>query len=332
MNKIAFIGGGSFGTALSILLANKGNVVSIYDIDENVVGDINLNRKNDKYIKGLSIPEGVTAYTDLDESLKDAEYIVIAVPSHIVRNVCKNLIGKVDKDIPIICIAKGLEKGTNLRLSQVIEDELENPVIILSGPSHAEEVAFNIPTTVVTASRDMRYAEEIQELFITKEFRIYTNNDLIGVEIGGAIKNVIALAAGITDGIGYGDNTKAALMTRGMAEIVRMGEKLGGRYETFFGLTGVGDLIVTCGSLHSRNRRAGYLIGKGLSVDEAIKEVGMIVEGIKACEILYDLKQEIDVDMPIIDSVYNVLFNNLNSHDAVDILLSRDRKCEFNFN
>lgn len=331
MKKVAFIGGGSFGTSLAILLSNKGNIVSIYDIDETVVNDINVNRRNDKYIKGLNIPEGVTAYTDLNQALEGADYVVLAVPSHVIRVACKSIKGKIEQNVPVICIAKGLEKGTNFRLSEVIEDELPNPAVVLSGPSHAEEVAFNIPTTVVTVSKDIKCAEEVQELFITKEFRVYTNEDLVGVEIGGAIKNVIALAAGITDGIGYGDNTKAALMTRGMAEIVRMGVKLGGKCETFLGLTGMGDLIVTCGSLHSRNRKAGYLIGTGLSVDEAIKEVGMVVEGIKACEVLYDLKETVDVDMPIIDAVYNVLFKGLNAHEAVDMLLSRDKKGEMNF-
>lgn len=331
MKSITIIGAGSFGIALGILLANKENKVNIYDIDRNVVDDININRKNDKYIKGLDIPKSVTAFNDLDEALINADYILLAVPSHIIRSICRTLKDKVVKNIPIISIAKGIEIETGLRLSQVIEEELNNPVVILSGPSHAEEVAFRIPTTVVTVSKNMKYAEEVQDLFITQEFRVYTNDDLVGVEVGGAVKNVIALAAGICDGIGYGDNSKAALMTRGMAEIVRIGSRLGGNSETFLGLTGMGDLIVTCGSLHSRNRKAGYLIGKGATTKEAIDEVGMVVEGIKACEAFYKLKEKMGVEMPIIDVVYKVLFEGLDPNNGVMQLLSRDKKSEMNF-
>ena len=240
MSRVAFLGGGSFGTALAILLANKGNDVSIYDRDIDVVNDINSG-KNDKYIKGLKIPKNVIAYNDEDAALNGCEYVVLAVPSHVIRVVSNSLKGKIPESVPVICIAKGIEEGTNKTLAEVIEEELSNPVVILSGPSHAEEVAFGIPTTVLTTSHDMKYAEEVQDLFMTTEFRVYTNDDIIGVEIGGAVKNVIALASGVCDGIGYGDNTKAALMTRGMAEIVRVGLKLGGKIETFLGLTGMGD-------------------------------------------------------------------------------------------
>lgn len=331
MEKVTIIGAGSFGSALGILLAEKGNEVNMYDIDKNIVDDININRKNDKYIKGLNIPNNLNAYNDLDEALINANYVLLAIPSHIIRSICKSLIGKINCDVPIISIAKGMEIESGLRLSQVIEEELGNPVVILSGPSHAEEVAFKVPTTVVTSSKNMKYAEEVQDLFMTQEFRVYTNDDLIGVEVGGAVKNVIALAAGICDGIGYGDNSKAALMTRGMAEIVRIGLSLGGKSETFLGLTGMGDLIVTCGSLHSRNRRAGYLIGQGMKVEDAIEEIGMIVEGIKACEAFYELKEKMNIEMPIIDTAYKVLFEGLNPHDGVTNLLSRDKKHEINF-
>lgn len=331
MKKITFIGGGSFGTSLAIILGRKGYEVSIYDIEKTVVDDININRKNDKYIKNLDIPTNVTAFNDLDNAINNTDYVVLAVPSNIIRMVSKNLKGKISDAIPVITIAKGIEKGTNLRLSEVIGEEIDNPVVILSGPSHAEEVAFNIPTAIVAAADNSKYAEDVQDLFMTKEFRVYTNDDLIGVEIGGAIKNIIALAAGICDGIGYGDNTKAALMTRGIAEIVRVGTALGGKPETFFGLTGVGDLIVTCGSQHSRNRKAGYLIGKGMTVEEATKEVGMVVEGIKACEGFYELKNKIDVEMPITDITYKVLFEGLCPHKGLELLLNRDKKSEMNF-
>ncbi|MBS5937679.1 NAD(P)H-dependent glycerol-3-phosphate dehydrogenase [Clostridium sp.] len=329
MSKVAFLGGGSFGTALGILLADKGLEVSIYDRDKSVVNDINLNKKNDKYIKDLVIPKNVTAFNDLDEALKDIKFLVLAVPSHVVRSASRSLKGKISSDVIVISIAKGIEEGTNLRLSEVIEEELpNNKVVILSGPSHAEEVAFDIPTTVVVSSKDEAAANIVQDLFMTNNFRVYINEDLVGVEIGGAVKNIIALAAGVCDGIGYGDNTKAALMTRGMAEIVRVGMKLGGKPETFLGLTGMGDLIVTCTSLHSRNRRAGYLIGSGKSAEEATKEVGMVVEGIKACRAFYELKEKLQVEMPITDILYRVLFENKDPKDAVVFLMGREKKSE----
>ncbi|MGG7143742.1 NAD(P)H-dependent glycerol-3-phosphate dehydrogenase [Clostridium nigeriense] len=329
MSHVAFLGGGSFGTALGILLANNGCEVSIYDRKKSVVNDININRKNDKYIKNLNIPKNVTAYNDLDETIKDAKFIVLSVPSHVIRAVSSSLKDKISEDVVIISIAKGIEEGSNLRLSQVIEEELpNNKVVILSGPSHAEEVAFDIPTTVVVASRDLDAANKVQDLFISKNFRVYTNDDLVGVEVGGAVKNIIALAAGVCDGIGYGDNSKAALMTRGMAEIVRIGIKLGGNPETFLGLTGMGDLIVTCTSLHSRNRRAGFLIGKGESTEEAIKDVGMVVEGIKACKAFYEIKEKLNVEMPITDVLYKILFEKKDPKEAVVALMEREKKNE----
>ena len=328
MSKIAFIGGGSFGTALAILLGKKNNEVSIYDRDEEVVNEININRTNDKYIKDLVIPKNVKAYSDLDDAIKNAEYVVLAVPSHVVKIIAKKLKGKVSKDVPIISIAKGIDSETDERLSVVIEKELDNPVVVLSGPSHAEEVAMEIPTTIVVTSRDMKAAEKVQDLFMTDNFRVYTNPDVIGVEIGGAVKNIIALAAGIIDGLGYGDNTKAALMTRGMLEIARIGIALGGKAETFYGLTGMGDLIVTCTSVHSRNRKAGMLIGQGKSMDEALKEVGMVVEGVKACKAFYELKEKVGISMPITDVLYKALFMGKDPKTCVTELMKIDKKKE----
>lgn len=328
MSKITFLGGGSFGTALAALLAEKNNIVNIYDRDQNVVNEINLERKNEKYMKDLIIPNGVTAFNNIDEAIKDAEYIVLSVPSHVIRSMCKAIKGKVSNDIPIISIAKGIEESSDKRLSVVIEEELENPVVVLSGPSHAEEVVMKIPTTIVSTSKDMKCAIDVQDLFMTPYFRVYTNDDLIGVEVGGAVKNIIALAAGVIDGLGYGDNTKAALLTRGMKEITRIGIALGGRIETFYGLTGMGDLIVTCTSMHSRNRRAGLLIGKGMSVDEALKEVGMVVEGVKACRAFYELKEKIGISMPITDGLYKGLFEGKDAKVIVDELMNRDKKSE----
>jgi len=329
LTNITFLGGGSFGTSLAILLADNKNKVNIYDRDNDVVKDINENRKNDKYIKNLIIPQNVTAYNDLNLAIKDAEFIVLAVPSHVIRTISKELKGKINKEVTIISIAKGIEEGTNLRLSQVIKEELpENDVVILSGPSHAEEVSLNIPTTVVVSSENMDKARIVQDLFINPTFRVYTNDDLVGVEIGGAVKNIIALAAGVCDGLGYGDNAKAALMTRGMAEIVRIGVKLGGKSETFLGLTGMGDLIVTCTSIHSRNRRAGYLIGSGKTTEEAIKEVGMVVEGIKACKAFYKLKEQLNIEMPITDILYKIVFEQIDVKEAVTYLMEREKKSE----
>ena len=322
MSKVTFLGGGSFGISLAILLANKGNIVAVYDRDNTVVEDINKNRRNDKFIKGLDVPKNVTAYNTLEEAIVDSDYVVLAVPSHVIRSASRSLKGLIDETIPVI------EEGSNKTLVEVIEEEIENPVVVLSGPSHAEEVAFNIPTTVLTSSKNMKVATEVQDLFMTKTFRVYTNDDLVGVEIGGAVKNIIALAAGVCDGLGYGDNTKAALMTRGMAEIVRIGTKLGGKIETFLGLTGMGDLIVTCTSVHSRNRRAGYLIGTGKTREEAVEEVGMVVEGIKACYAFYNLKEKLNVEMPITDALYRVLFEGKDAKKMVRELLERDKKAE----
>ena len=328
MSKVTFLGGGSFGISLAILLANKGNTVAVYDRDDAVVEDINVNRRNDKFIKGLDVPKNVTAYNTLEEAIIDSDYVVLAVPSHVIRSASRSLKGLIDETIPVICIAKGIEEGSNKTLVEVIEEEIGNPVVVLSGPSHAEEVAFNIPTTVLTSSKNMKVAEEIQDLFMTKTFRVYTNDDLVGVEIGGAVKNIIALAAGVCDGLGYGDNTKGALMKRGMAEIVRIGTKLGVKIETFLGLTGMGDLIVTCTSMHSRNRRAGYLIGSGKTREEAVEEVGMVVEGIKACHAFYNLKEKLGVEMPITDALYKVLFEGKDARNMVSELLERDKKAE----
>lgn len=328
MSKVTFLGGGSFGTALAVLLAEKDNCVSIYDRDIDVVNEINNKRTNEKYLKDLKIPQGVTAFNNIDDAIKDAEYIVLSVPSHVIRFMCKQIKGKIPNDIPIISIAKGIEEGTDKRLSVVMEEELNNPIVVLSGPSHAEEVAMKIPTTVVTSSKDMRYAMDIQDLFMANYFRVYTNDDLIGVEIGGAVKNIIALAAGVVDGLGYGDNTKAALITRGMKEITRVGMVLGGRIETFYGLTGMGDLIVTCTSMHSRNRRAGLLIGKGMNVNDAIKEVGMVVEGVSACKAFFELKERLGISMPITDGLYRGLFENKTPEVIVNELMSRDKKSE----
>ncbi|NLZ49126.1 MAG: NAD(P)H-dependent glycerol-3-phosphate dehydrogenase [Clostridiales bacterium] len=329
MSKVGFIGAGSFGTALSIHLAKKGYEVYLWDREERVVEEINNKRTNEKYLKNIIIPHNVKASTDMATVIDGADFVVIAVPSHVVRLISKKISEYIKPAQIIVSIAKGIEEDSLKRLSQVISEENpNNDVVVFSGPSHAEEVSIAIPTTVVVTSTNMKAAEKVQDLFMSSALRVYTNSDIIGVEIGGAVKNIIALAAGICDGIGYGDNAKAALMTRGMHEIVRIGTKLGGKRDTFYGLTGMGDLIVTCTSIHSRNRRAGILIGKGYTMKEAVQEVGMVVEGISACKAFYMLKERENVEMPITDVLYKILFEDLNPKDAVFELMTRDKKDE----
>lgn len=332
MLKVAFLGGGSFGTALGVMLSKKGIDVSIWAKDRVLVDDINIKRENIKYLPNITIPSNITAYIDMEEAIKNSDIVVLAVPSHAIREVSKKLSQYINSSQIIATVAKGIESGTLKRMSEIIEEETNGvPVVVISGPSHAEEVAQDIPTTIVVSSKDMNAAGKVQDIFMSNKFRVYTNDDLIGVEIGGACKNIIALAAGISDGIGYGDNTKAALMTRGMSEIIKIGMKLGGKAETFYGLTGMGDLIVTCTSIHSRNRRAGILIGKGMSREEATKEVGMVVEGIKACKAFYELKEKENVSMPITDTLYRVLFEDKDPKYGVYELMSRNKKDEHNF-
>lgn len=329
MANVTFLGGGSFGTALSIMLAKKGYNINIWARDQKVVDDINIKRENIKYLPNVVIPSNVTAFSELDKAISDSEIVVLSVPSHAVREMSKKVKSFINDNTIIVNISKGIEENSFKRLSQVIEEEIpKNPIVVLSGPSHAEEVALDIPTTVVVTSKKMEYAKKIQDLFMTSKFRVYTNDDIIGIEIGGAVKNIIALAAGISDGIGYGDNTKAALMTRGMSEIIRIGLQLGAKQETFSGLTGIGDLIVTCTSMHSRNRKAGILIGKGYKLEEACKEIGMVVEGVKACRAFYKLKNKLEVSMPITDTLYKVLFEDMDPKYGVYELMSRDKKDE----
>lgn len=327
--KITFIGGGSFGTALGIALAKKGHSIKIWDRKERVINNINIAKENIDYLPNVSLPSNIFATRNMMEAVSGADYIVLSVPSHAVRSVSKELSQYVNETQIIVSLAKGIEENTYKRMSVVIGEEISScPVVIFSGPSHAEEIAVDIPTTAVVSSMDKKAQSMVQDDFMTNKLRLYTNDDLIGIEIGGAVKNIIALAAGISDGIGYGDNTKAALMTRGMSEIIKIGQKLGGKTETFYGLTGMGDLIVTCTSMHSRNRRAGILIGQGHTVNQAAEEVGMVVEGIKACKAFYELKEKIGVEMPITDILYKVLFEAKDPRYGVFELMSRDKKSE----
>lgn len=327
--KVSIIGSGSFGTAIAILLGEKGYNVYAYDRNSEIINSMKEKRENERYLKGIKLPSRVIPVVSLEEAIKDTDIIVLAVPSHGIREVCNKIKNIEDTDKIIVNLSKGIENETLLTMSNVIEEVLPNSkVAVMSGPSHAEEVSRGIPTTVVVASKDKKVSEKVQDVFMTSNFRVYTNNDLIGVELGGTVKNVIALAAGIADGIGYGDNTKAALMTRGIVEIGRLGAALGANIVTFAGLSGIGDLIVTCTSMHSRNRRAGILIGQGKTMEEAVKEVNMVVEGISATKSTYDLSKRVNVNMPIVEALYNVLFKGKNAKEAVTELMIRDKAHE----
>ena len=309
-------------------MAQNGYEAIVWDRKEETVHEINEFHTNDKFLKGLKLPKSLTATTDLQKAIEHSDFVVLAVPSSAVREMAGRIKPYLSGEETIVSIAKGVDPKTLKPLSQVIHDVLGKDPVILSGPSHAEEVAQDLPTTLVASSKNELAMVRVQETFSSNTLRIYRNHDLMGVEIGGAVKNIIALAAGISDGIGYGDNAKAALMTRGMAEIIRIGEKMGAQTDTFYGLTGMGDLIVTCTSMHSRNRRCGILIGQGKSAEEATREIGMVVEGIKATQAFYELSRKYNVEMPITDSVHQILFEDVAPKDAVYNLMTRDLKRE----
>lgn len=329
MVRVGVIGGGSWGSALAILLNNNGHQVHMWLRDKRQVDLIRESGENKKYLPNIKMPEEIKVSYDIEEVIYKKDLLVLAVPSHGVRQVLEENKRLFNKDQILVNVAKGIENETLYRVSQIVEEILpENPYAVLSGPSHAEEVALNMPTTVVSASVEKKIAEYVQDVFMSPSFRVYTNPDVIGVELGGALKNVIALGAGISDGLGYGDNTKAALMTRGMIEIARLGERMGGNIITFAGLAGIGDLIVTCTSMHSRNRRAGILIGKGMEIGDVIKSIGMVVEGIKTTRSAYELATRYNIDMPITEEIYGVLYNNKDVKSSVVNLMLRDKKHE----
>ncbi|NNG66088.1 NAD(P)H-dependent glycerol-3-phosphate dehydrogenase [Caldanaerobacter subterraneus] len=325
--KIAVLGAGSWGTAIAIHLNKLNHQVRLWMRSKEQFEELIATRHNSRYLD-VDLPSSILLYNDLDKAVEDSEVVVIAVPSHAVREVSEKLKGKISKNAIVVNLAKGIETSSLKRMSQVIKEYLSNPVVVLSGPSHAEEVVRQIPTACVLASEDVKACEFIQEAFMNETFRLYVNTDVIGVELGGALKNIIALGAGISDGLGFGDNTKAALMTRGLAEITRLGVAMGSDPLTFLGLAGVGDLIVTCTSNYSRNRRAGILIGKGKSLKEALKEIGMVVEGVNTTKSAYRLSQIYGVEMPITKEIYSIIFENKNPFEAVYNLMTRDKKHE----
>ena len=327
MKKIAIIGSGSWGVALATYLANVGNQVKIWSFSEEEKDLIN-NEKKCKFLPDLIIPENIYCSTSYEEIIKDTEFILHVTPSKFTRSTFKQYKQYVGEKPVIIC-SKGFEKETLKTLDEVIEEELPNVKVgVLSGPSHAEEVSIGVPTALVMASKYNEVLDMLQETFMSEKMRIYTSNDVKGVELGGALKNIIAFCAGVAAGIGLGDNSFAALITRGLKEISRLGIKLGGELETFYGLSGLGDLIVTCLSEHSRNRKAGKLIGQGKTLEETKKEVGMVIESIDNIDVAYQLGKINNIEMPIVNAVYEVLYNKLDPQEAVKNLMTRDKKME----
>lgn len=328
-SEIAVLGGGSWGTALAMVLAKNGHRVSMWIRNEDQAKKCIEDRENKKYLPGPKLPENLIIETDLKKSVLNKDILLLAVPTYGVRGLLEEIRTYVDKEQILTNVAKGIENNTLDRVSEICGEILpDNPYVILSGPSHAEEVGIEMPTTVVVASEDMEIAEKVQDVFMNEYFRVYTNSDVIGVELGGALKNIIALGAGISDGMKFGDNTKAALMTRGIFEMAKLGEKMGAKPETFSGLSGIGDLIVTCTSMHSRNRRAGILIGEGLKVEEATKQVGMVVEGIKTTKSAYNLSEKYGVEMPITEELYRVLYEGESVAESMKNLMGRNKKGE----
>ena len=329
MAKIGIIGAGSWGIALSVLLHNNGHEITVWSIIQDEVDMLARDREHKDKLPGVKLADDMIFTSDLAAACKDKDILVLAVPSPFTRSTSHMLKDIVKPGQIIVNVARGVEENTLMTLSQIIEQEVpQADVAVLSGPSHAEEVGRGIPTTIVVGARTQKTAEYIQNVFMCDVFRVYISPDVLGIELGAALKNVVALAAGIADGLGYGDNTKAALITRGIAEIARLGVAMGGKFETFCGLSGIGDLIVTCASIHSRNRRAGILIGKGATMDEAMKEVKMVVEGVYSAKAAMGLAQKYNIQLPIIEQVNEVLFDGKPASEAVKDLMIRDKKLE----
>lgn len=329
MSDITILGAGGWGLGIAILLNNNGHKVTMWSALENEIEMLKKDRENKNSLPGIKISENINLNSNLEQAVKDKDMIIMAVASSYTRQTAAKLKGLVKENQLIVNVAKGVEENTLYTLTEVIKDELPNAdVAVLSGPSHAEEVGRGMPTTCVAGADTKETAEYIQNVFMSNCFRVYISSDVLGIELGGALKNVIALAAGIADGLGYGDNTKAALITRGINEIGRLGVAMGGKTETFAGLTGIGDLIVTCASMHSRNRRAGILIGKGYTMEEAMNEVHMVVEGVYSAKAALALGKKYNVQLPIIEKVNEILFEGLDAGEAVSDLMLRNKTVE----
>ena len=324
--KIAVVGSGAWGTALAIRLHKNHHDVTIWTYEKELIPQMEESRINPR-LPGAVLPEGLKLSSDYG-CVSGCPLVVMASPSFPLRSVCKGIAPYLDENAVIVSVTKGIETGTGLRMSQIVEAETGRQVVVLTGPTHAEEVSLDIPTGILAANADKALAEMVQDAFMSENFRVYTSPDPVGAELGAALKNVIALCAGITDGLGCGDNTKALLMTRGLTETARLGVSLGAQKDTFAGLAGIGDLIVTCTSMHSRNRRAGILIGQGKGVQEAMQEVGAVVEGYYAAKGAYELGKKQGIDMPITEAAYQVLYEGANAREVFTNLMSRRRKAE----
>lgn len=329
MAKVTVLGAGAWGVALGVLLAENGNDVTMWTLLEKEADMLINDRENKISLPGVKIPEKIKITTDIDEAVSDRDIIVLATASRFIRSTAANLKGKIRDNQIIVNVAKGIEESTLMTMTDIINQELPGcDATVLSGPSHAEEVGRGLPTTCVVGAKTAKTAKFIQDVFMNNRFRVYTSPDILGIELGGSLKNVIALAAGMADGIGCGDNTKAALITRGMAEITRLGLAMGGKAETFGGLSGIGDLIVTCASVHSRNRKAGVLIGQGMTMDEAMKEVNQVVEGVYSAKAAMLLAKKYNVSMPIVEQVNLVLFENKSVKEGLEDLMVRNKTTE----
>ena len=328
MARVSILGGGSWGIALAVLLHKNGHEITVWSALETEI-EMLREKHEHKMLPGVRLSEDTVFTTDDREAVEGQDLLVMAVASSFTRRTAHRLSALAAPGQKILNVAKGIEEHTLMTLSEIIEQEIpQADVAVMSGPSHAEEVGRGIPTTIVVGAKSKETAEYIQNLFMNEAFRVYISPDILGMELGGALKNVVALAAGIADGLGYGDNTKAALITRGLAEIARLGMAMGGKFETFCGLTGIGDLIVTCASMHSRNRRAGILIGQGKTCDEAMAEVQMVVEGVYSAKAAMELAEKYQVQLPIIEQVNKVLFENKSAAQAMKELMLRDKKLE----
>ncbi|EDP69101.1 NAD(P)H-dependent glycerol-3-phosphate dehydrogenase [Carnobacterium sp. AT7] len=330
--KVAVLGAGSWGTALAMVLEENGNDVHLWSHKAKQADEINLKHTNKLYLPAVVLAENIKATSHIEEAIKDADIIVFVIPTKAIRDVASKVAPLLTKPTIIVHASKGLEQESHKRISEILEEEIpeskRQAVVALSGPSHAEEVAVKDLTTITAASTNEEATKVVQDLFMTDYFRVYTNDDIIGVELGAALKNIIAVGAGALQGLGYGDNAKAALMTRGLAEISRLGVAFGADPMTFLGLSGVGDLIVTCTSVHSRNWRAGHMLGKGNSLKEVLESMGMVVEGIATTKAAYELAQQKGIEMPITAAIYEVLYNEANVEDIIVSLMKRDGKSE----
>ncbi len=329
MKKVGVIGAGSWGTALAVVLDKNGHKVTVWSVIEEEIIMLKEKHEHVDKLPGVALSQEIQFTTDLQQTITDSDMLVLAVPSVFTRSTAKSMAPFVKEGQTIVCVAKGIEENTLMPISDVVEEEIpQADVAVMCGPSHAEEVGTGLPTTVVAGAKSQETAEKIQDVFMNEVFRVYTSPDVLGMELGGSLKNVIALAAGMADGLGYGDNTKAALITRGIAELSRLAIAMGAKTETLFGLTGIGDLIVTCESKHSRNRKAGMLMGQGYTMDEATKEVKMVVEGIYSAKAAQSLAEKYQVEMPIIKEVNQVLFEGKSVKEAVHELMGREKRSE----